>query len=718
MLLMGLSLEALAPRSDLERGAVSLTSRHLPILQSQDSRIWRTTAYYLDFVRYASFGHQDEYGAEIDTENDVQIKDLVKEVFSGTLSMQNHRKGQGPRVCSGRCVHCYIDESVDSRGENRSPMSVGESVSVIKEALALGFHHFEFFGCDTLDDADTDNSLLAIVEGCKSNEASFRVITNAFYLIRNSDQAKGFFEELAKALGGKEGNTLEMVFSWDPQKIEVLKKDPVFEKFKNREQAVVHAMAKVVHAYREVFSELDPTGEDLIINIIVSDVSSTRLIKRERDLFTRKINDALRSLYPEEDVEIDPAIGALAFASPRHVKSAILKARVTRQFSVERLLGQMIDQDNLCTYTPLLNMAQSELSCCYSKQYPYRKVNPENFKKVLFAPYHSPRTRNLFLGSSKERAKALKKQLAFALALDPSLINEEQVSLEEVESHLFLDGPLMAKINLMFLLDNLVDMLEQQGTEIEHVALIPKELLGGLLSHEIIQAYYAYCARYREVVYGPLETTEIHKECSKLAGRGRETDGYLQNEIKAFLIQNRLISGKALPGVPGDFPFTYQEAPHLPSLDDAGFDGYEWLKKSIGSHTPKEQKKMVNILWAYLNGTLEYDPSVAKLMVNSLNHQNLDAEERFMVLELFDGLLEDWGERFQPLFAGTVLKVAFNLFSVSRSDDLRLLAAKVIYHIRPFLSDTPAFETAYEKIAQWSVRRYIPVSSWMRDISA
>ncbi|NTU49948.1 MAG: radical SAM protein, partial [Desulfobulbaceae bacterium] len=472
-------------------------------------------------------------------------REVVSKLFqNGVFYVQNSRKLSRHTKCSGRCWYCYAHRIplMERQGETQ-PMPINEATAVVDTAIQSGFKEIQFNGEDTLDD---EESFWKLIDACKDKDINLSLFTSGFQLMKPG-YAADFFQKLKDRTGDIKG--LSVNISWDPEKVERIKNTP---QFNGDIDAVFKATAGVIDDYLTVFPE---SGSDerfkyrLAVDCHDAGTGNLALAEERFEAFSKKIRGYIKqSLQSHKKLFFPP--GILRLTTPEAVEEGIGRGRVIRQYTAKALFEKMaanveglytyyhkMDERLLaaCTYSPFLDLSMGEMVTCIQRQeYPRRAVTPSNFFDVLLKPFFNPRSRHLYLGEKRARRLAMVKQLGLAFALKPELKEEMQVSFEEVEAFLFSDGELMTKIEMLFLLDDILRQGFSPSQNLFRLEKVPEALLPLLLSDEILDAYAEY---YREYAFDD-EKTRLPSYVQEV----QKLKDYLRNNLKDLLYENEVRS--------------------------------------------------------------------------------------------------------------------------------------------------------------------------------
>ena len=596
-------------------------------------------SYLLDQVEYAGDKEIKVGMKEQGYAKEIVTKLLGKETFY----IQNNRKTNRTSRCSGRCWFCYAHRSpLQERQKETSPMQISDATAIIAQAIQMGFEDIQLNGEDTLDDLE---SFWALVDACKDKPIKFSFFTSGFYLIRHHEQSLEFFKQLKQRLGNVK--RVGLTLSWDPEKVSRAKE---FSEFAGNEDAVFKAMAHVIHNFNEVFpaSTEKSFEESYLLSVDAHDLGtgSEKQAQKNYDEFHNRIQSILQSEYGHGDKDrlyIYTDWGWITLMTPEAVAEGIKRGRVYNQFTVESLFRKMAErQRSTCSYSPFFDMSMGEIVTCIRRQeYPRRVVTPASFGDVLLKPLFNPRSRHLYVGRDDERRLALVKQLGFALALNPSLKGEMQVSFEEVESLIFSNEEIMTKIELLYLLEDILYM-ERGGKEEYRISRIPKELIEPLLNAELLNALLIYYTSYRigerPAMLSQIVTryrTQPHEAVSEL-------QGILRKAVIPQLEEQGIISIEPAEKAPASFSksATAKKPENLPTLAAAGFNLIEQLRGNLSSRDESKRRMGFNLLETAINN--DYDlATIRGMLETNLTPARLTEKEQLLVVDLLD----EWSNR-------------------------------------------------------------------------
>jgi len=614
-------------------------------------------SYLLDHIKY----HGDSEIRKRIADPEQGASEVEKLFENKRFYIQNNRRG----TCSGKCWYCYackggsplvqMDQGLpvldqgDVRPALDESVSPEEGAAIVDAAIKVGFDEIQLNGEDTLDDRET---FWAIVDVCKDRPIDFTFFTNGFPLMTKRGEAAKFFSELKRRLG--KVNKVSLTLSWDIESVERAKK---FTRFKGDEDAVYRGMAEIVDAYRQMFprdKKLIETEQKYGLSIDAHDLDAGSFKQQQKkyDKFHERLCTLLREEFGYDDYQYAfMDFGWLKLLSPNAVLNAVEKGRIYRQFTVEELFRKMAeDPDTKCNYSPFYNMTTGQLGTCIRRrEYLSMRTTPDNLVENLLKPFSHPRSRHLFFDDDgddeKMREKALRKQLAFALILDPSLKDEKQVSFEEVEYRMFTDEELMTKVELMFLLDDILFYRQSGQEELFRLENIPLELIEPLLSDELIRAIFKY---YSDYYLGEGMPNIIKELLGTYGSRPAQARNGVRNFIKKRIlrIMNKrgVLTSEDLLPAPQGFTNTTIEAPGkvtLPDITDYGYgDLSAKLKEWLTGNKEDDRKKGFDLFGTMLTDGYSFvrmKDTIDELFVQ--NRHKYTRHEQILIIEL----IEEWG---------------------------------------------------------------------------
>lgn len=500
----------------------------------------RWNAYLASSKRPTTFSQNDVDACERSL-SEVKYKRVEGEQnYGATLIIQSNRMTDRQLSCSGklRCWYCYRSEKATTKRLRESePMNLSDITEIVKRAVEDGFGTIQINGDDTLYDVP---SLNAIAEACRDNPCvDFVFFTNGFELLRMADKGKHVFEELSSILGRQ--SRVKINFSWDPEKVSRLTSDMCnFPEFFGNKEKVFEAMADVMHNFTECFGDTYSTlGNERSVVVLAHDVMDLSNPERAYNSFYQELSGVLTRRHGFASRYSYPRYGQYRFdlTTPEAVERG--KSRgYRREMTVTKMYKKMlakakrssISWGGLCNPTVFLDVSTMDLAICHARsEYPRKTVSPENFSQTIHELKSNPRSRHLFEGSEKQRYQALTKQVGFALTLKPQLSKEKVASFQHLEHLMFLDKELMLKIELLFLLEDVLTSILCEPEDFFKVEFIPEQLRGMLQQKDLIETllrYYSSCeiedvpARIRDYVgtYKSQKETAVHNLISLLSG--------------------------------------------------------------------------------------------------------------------------------------------------------------------------------------------------------
>lgn len=593
--------------------------------KDKNSRFYRVTSNEGEDIRDISYLlDQVEYAKDMEIRNAMndpyQARLTIIKFFRGEgFYIQNNRKLTRNSMCSGRCWYCYAHRiPLQKRLKETSPMQIPDAVAIVGRAIDMGFTSIQLNGEDTLDDLE---SFWAIVDACKDKPVRFSFFTNGFYLMRRHEQSLEFFKQLRRRLG--DVLKFELTLSWDHEKVARAKE---FSEFAGNEDAVFKAMAHVIHNFNEVFpiSTEGILEKRYSLSIDMHDLGTGDEVRAQEnyDEFNKKLWDTFLSYRSHNYTNKMLTTGrrSLEIVTPEAVREAIKRGRVTKQFTVEELFRKMVEKHkSTCAYLPLFDMSMSEMVTCLTRhEYPRRVVTPEILGDVLLKPFSNPRSRHLYIGGINERKNAFVKQLGFALALDPALKGEMQVSFEEVESFIFSNEELMTKIEMLYLLEDFFYTERGRG-ELYRLSRVPKELIEPLLNTDLLNALLIYYDSYRTGGYPEILSQIIAKFHNQPHEAVSELQDLLRNVIIPRLKESGAISAETAEKAPAGFTksATTGKFESLPTLENLGHSDGPGLKRTFESLNSTVRKSDLNKPASQFSGTCQktYDISGMRFYV-------------------------------------------------------------------------------------------------------
>ncbi|MFA5431178.1 MAG: hypothetical protein WC329_08470, partial [Candidatus Omnitrophota bacterium] len=379
-----------------------------------------------------------------------------------------------------------------------------------------------------------------------------------------------------------------------------------------------------------------------------------------------------------------------------------------REWTVKDLFEKRdIWQQMECTYIPVIDVS-GFISGCLSRREGYiEKVSPENFIDVVLKPFSRPRMRRLYYDRDPEKQsrKAAKgRQFGFAIALRPGrdFAGQKQFHFEEAESLMFFDKELMLKIDLLFLLDDI--LRKQEGFIIES---LPEELLAPLLSRELSTAFLAYYSAYetappclidrgvmdhlkvnqREGVYALSDV--LKDELIRMAEEGRIRSSMNSDALRRYLQE---LQPPELAFRPGQLP---RRISRLPTLENTFFSK-RMFRRSLFSGDRFRRKEALRAMALMSEEKTIGLAGVEDIVLEALPLNLFSRQEQRSIIRM----LEERLFLFQPKTESLVIVTQFNFFSeVEEAPDWTPLVKylsrdEVIIFIR--ILSTLSFYSEYE----------------------
>lgn len=600
-------------------------------LSDRDKKVkeTRNMSWWLDQIEYEGDREWRETLDDSDRAQGVLNELFPEKIF---LIQNNSNASNRGMTCSRNCWNCYINKPPLARRQKRmAPMSNEDAAAIVDEVIQMGFERIHINGQDTLDD---EESLFSIADACKDRPIAFVFFTHGFRLLEDPKKATEVFSKLKERLGNVK--EIRVILSWDPAKVDEYKS---MAPFNGDEEAVYHAMGRVLDDFRKVFLDVNSvsdTGRHLIIRAhdggIDDMIEKDRRMGRFRECIQK---NAVTTMYSLEEHSLELS------NSPAVIEGA-KRGRVTRQFTLEELLEKMAqnlmltEKTKVCYYNPFLDMATGEITTCINRhEYPRRIVTPENIRDILLKPFSNPRSRHLYHGD--KRPIALVKQIGFVLSLRPDLRNKKEASFHQVESYLFSHEDLMMKIESLYLLEDLLYAHVEGFLDDFVYSHIPEELLPFLLSNELLTALLTYYSRYSDRLhYKPAMcayslASEFKTSPNSAISHLREI---LTNRITPKLTNRGVIQ----PGGAGTIPEGYSravdsESACLPNLIEMGLDPKTYLPQCLSSLDPKKRRIGLNIIARLIKDGYDLNNMADTLMAN-LTPQRLTEDEQVLAVEL------------------------------------------------------------------------------------
>ncbi|MBF0217870.1 MAG: hypothetical protein HQL30_12885, partial [Candidatus Omnitrophica bacterium] len=563
------------------------------------------------------------------------------------------------KQCSGDCWYCFaktreLDEDLTS-----SIRMTPDTLSLItSEAIDIGFKTIQLNGQDTLGDVDM---FFAAARACKDRPVKFSFFTNGFALINDPEYGKSIFQELKKLLGKVE--EVDMTISFDPEKTakclnRAKRGTPGWEKFRTEED-VYDALANVIHAYRQAFecaSGMERSENTPLAGIDVDSYDAYDLLAKTDgiDAFHVSLNSALDKKfgYKGDAYGHFENIGTrLNMTTSEALISAARKGRAYpgQQHTVRALFKSLVwartqGTPKHCLFTPFLDAARSKLAGCSQKQY-FRSgiISPGGLKEELLRAISNPRALHLYQGDQKERMEAMTKEIGFAMAINPGLIPQKQANYEQVESFIFPDKDLMVRMELLFLLEDILKTHAGTNDEIFFKLVeIPEELLYIVFSPDNLNALSRY---YKDIARTPFPAhLAVLAEYLPTDGAG------VINEVSAAAIRENVvtsISGKCRikhPGSSGKIslnPRVNDPLKTMPDLKEMGLSPEKFFSVKLSSADPTQRHKGLTLLHTLFLEMADIEPYSDMLEKHLLNSNRPDGNkltngELLTVLSVFE----------------------------------------------------------------------------------
>ncbi|MFA6350589.1 MAG: sigma-70 family RNA polymerase sigma factor, partial [Candidatus Omnitrophota bacterium] len=563
-------------------------------------------SYYLDQVKYV---------ADQDIMDALDNNELPTFLDDPWFFVQNHRGLEREEPCSGGCFYCYARTvCMQKRREAGSPMDLSEAEAIVAKAIAMGFRVIQVNGSDTLQDLD---SFFAIANACKGKNVELLFFTNGFYFLEHPGNALAFFQRLKEAVGGI---NVGMSLSWDPGKVNSLMRWPQFRSNSDRQSKllVMKAMAGVIRDYRAVFSiENDdgtpPNGEGgyCLYPLVIEghDMATDTNPKQVFAGFSRKLRHILKKEHGFTENSFKNSLFNYtsidwstyeAYAEGVRRGRAALESNFTVDGLIDRMWGEQIQakQKRANYYRPMLDMSTGELSACIRRvEYPRRAVSPENFAEVLAKPFSNPRSRRFYLWQEDEIFAALPRELEFAVVFNPRLRNAAGIPYEALESYIFSDEALMTKIELAFLLEDILftaSDIEKGDDYFHRLQEIPRELIRPLLDRDISLALLTSYLRFKEYAF-PSILDEIAGDLKSDADMGKalmRMKLLLTDYVEPYLEYSGIISSMPAQEPPIGFLKTATVEPcvYIPGVKPQGQSSAGIAPSSEGGSRPGQSK--------------------------------------------------------------------------------------------------------------------------------
>ncbi|MCB4792670.1 MAG: radical SAM protein [Elusimicrobia bacterium] len=189
----------------------------------------RMAQYYLQGIKYAPTSNFN----------------LLEEV-NHLLVIQNKRRNVRTSWCSRNCVFCavntpYLRETIEAT----TPIDLEDIDSKIKEAAEAGIKNIDILGEDSFDDIE---SLMATLDACnKYRINNVHITTNGLLFLQDPEKAREVLEDIKSRTAGI--GTMTIRLSWDNEAVKTIK---TWKKFGNNEDAVFLAMAQTMKLLQEV----------------------------------------------------------------------------------------------------------------------------------------------------------------------------------------------------------------------------------------------------------------------------------------------------------------------------------------------------------------------------------------------------------------------------------------------------------------------------------
>ncbi len=263
------------------------------------------------------------------------------------------------------------------------------------------------------------------------------------------------------------------------------------------------------------------------------------------------------------------------------------------------------------------------------------------------------------------------------MALDASLEQEKQTSYQEVEAFIFTKKGMMAKIELLFLLENILMNLFGNETERDQfkLSIVPKELIEAATNSKILDALLAYYSQY-QVVDKSMESllTSFPDSNNGEAAEKRLDliEMYRSSPLKAVatfqkILRDCVAEGLTAEGVDlievGATPEGFskgaidEEMKSLPTPESLGFNAEEQIDNALSSDINDERKIGFTILFT-LAGERYSANKIKDKVYKYLAADKLSIEEQKLVIELIEVWApKDWADIniFTDLLTGFLL---------------------------------------------------------------
>ncbi|MBN1622465.1 MAG: GNAT family N-acetyltransferase [Endomicrobiales bacterium] len=484
------------PRLILGEQTIWLLNRHI----ATDPRM-RMAEYYLKDVRYKT--SQEE-------------QDFLLGQLNGQFGIQSNRKQSRTVWCSWNCGFCGTrTKFMQNVLKVTTPMKTEEMKGIIRQAHKSGYvKDVYLLGEETLDDRE---SLFEIVDACNELGLGVTLTSNGVYFLQDAERTREFIRELRgralncvpsymtddeKADMKQEGYSMvKFRFSWDMAFVERVKgwdtfkpTEDDYERFDTtdenevRIELVLERMLEIIDIVNE---EQGIHEHQILVTIVSHDMEDDGNVNYN---FSASLYALYRPRNPRFNFDVLP-LGIYTHDSIKFFGSDVETLPFEK---VVRLTA--LEEFSECDYNPTLDVATGQLSSCNTRrEFGLRAVNPDNFMDVLTEPLTNPHQRHLYLSEmlgekTGYNELGLHRARFFRLAgyFSPSL-RELQVPTgvpySYLESIIFADDELMTKINLVFLLGDLLDYHSGNIKDSFELESIPAQLLDVLFSDEILDAY-------------------------------------------------------------------------------------------------------------------------------------------------------------------------------------------------------------------------------------